>query len=344
MNLEQFKYTIEDKLIAKFPAEPRESARLLVYYCREGRMEHKRISDLPEILKDTLIVVNDTKVLPARLKGVYKNEEIELLLLVNEINESGRIRALVNRRVNKGEEILVSDLKFTVQEDHEKSMLLSYEFNETELFKIIDVVGETPLPPYIQSNSDELNKRLQYQSIFADSAPSVAAPTASLHFTDKLIQHLKSKGVIFKKITLQVGLGTFAPIFEENFKNKKLHTEYYSLDEETSKAIKLAMRSGIKVVAVGTTVARVLETTKNEIANGISKRGKTDIFIFPPYKFSVPDILMTNFHVPKSSLMCLVEAYLRDKKAKHTLVQIYTEAIKEQYRFYSFGDAMIILP
>lgn len=345
-NLEQFAYNISEHLIATTPAEPRESARLFVYHTSSNQVEHLRVADLPRLLPHSLMVVNDTKVLPARLFGKTEDGQgIEMLVLVDlNITKDGMVRALVNKRVHTGDTITVAKQRFVVVEDHEKSMLLHFLSGREKLLQLLNDMGNTPLPPYIKTEVSEAQKRSQYQTIFADEAPSVAAPTASLHFSSTLLKNLKKAKVDMVNTTLQVGLGTFAPIFAENFESKKLHTESFVLPKATALKIKQAKSESRLVVAVGTTVCRTLESAKEAVLKGEGKVGKTDIFIFPPYHFTVPDVLMTNFHVPKSSLMCLVQAFIDDKGGKRSLVDLYNEAIDLNYRFYSYGDAMLIMP
>ncbi len=345
-SLNEFAYSISERHIATTPAEPRESAKLFVYHAGSNRVEHLTVADLPCLIPQSLMVVNDTKVLPARIFGkIETGESIEMLVLVDlGITIEGQVRALVNRRVRIGDKIYVDKETFVVVEDHEKSMLLHFEAGRNKLLKLLNDIGHTPLPPYIKTEVSETQKRNQYQTIFANNAPSVAAPTASLHFTPALLQNLKQAQVEIATTTLQVGLGTFAPIFAENFESKKLHTEHYVVPKETAALISEAKASSRLVVAVGTTVCRTLESAKTAVLKGEGKNGETDIFIFPPYHFTIPDVLMTNFHVPKSSLMCLVQAFIEDKGSKRKLVDLYKEAIEHNYRFYSFGDAMLIVP
>lgn len=343
--LDQYDYTLPEGLIANEPAEPRDSARLLVYHTKYDDVELRQVKELPQLLADSHLVYNDTTVLPARIKGVGEgNKEVELLILVDQgFSETGEVRALVNRFTPINEVIRVSGHTLTVLDNKEKSMLLKFSGAQTDLEKLLESGGETPLPPYISSKATETEKRKQYQTIFASGNPSVAAPTASLHFTPELIENLQEVGTTFSPVTLQVGLGTFAPIFAENFRENKLHTEYYSISKDSAVAIKHAKENKRPIVAVGTTVVRTLESAKAAVAHGDSSFGATDIFIYPPYSFTVPDILMTNFHFPSSSLMCLVDAFLQDKHAKRNIMDLYKIAIKEKFRFYSFGDAMLIL-
>ena len=343
-SLDIYDYNLPPELIAHAPAWPRDSARLMVYDTKTDIVSFCTIRDLFEKIPSSLIVVNDTKVLPARIAGEHKDESIELLVLVDQgFSSDGMVRALVNRRVRSGEQVLVNGVTFTVIEDHEKSMLLRANTGKRQLLQLLHDAGETPLPPYISSEFDEEQRRVQYQSMFAVKAPSVAAPTASLHFTPELVRRLTDNGSEFASVTLQVGLGTFAPVFEEHFESRQLHTERYVVPRRTANAIAATSRALRPVLAVGTTVVRTLEAAKRSLATGRESSGVTDLFIYPPHHFTYPDLLMTNFHVPRSSLMCLVEAYLQHKGAKSSLVELYQLAIAERLRFYSFGDAMLIL-
>lgn len=343
--LSNYDYRLPSDLIAHTPKEPREAARLFVYETATGIVTHKTIGDLPDYLAGNLIVVNDTTVLPARLYGDYQGSRIELLILVDQgITETGIVRSLVNRRVLVGSRItLPSGENFTVLENHDKSMLLKFSASQTALLKYLDESGETPLPPYIKNQHSEAERRLAYQSIFAEAAASVAAPTASLHFTKGLCERLKEQGSEFTPITLQVGLGTFAPIFPENFTAEKLHQEWYSVPPHTAERIKTSLDQGRPITAIGTTVVRTLESSARATKQGQGSANSTDLFIFAPYQFQLTNRLLTNFHVPRSSLLCLVDALLANKKAPHDIMELYQVAIKEQYRFFSYGDAMLIL-
>ncbi len=291
------------------------------------------------------LVTNDTTVLPARVQGIHEDgTAIELLILVDQgVGEDGTVPALVNRGVKVGEKVRVGTLTFIVLDNREKAMRMSVQEGKEALLSYLTQYGETPLPPYIDSQASEATKRLQYQTVFAEGEASVAAPTASLHFTNDLLTKLTAAGVTISPVTLQVGLGTFAPIFPEHFASGKLHEEHYFVSEASAKAIQTSKVSGRKVLAVGTTMVRTLESAKVSVMAGQGSYGTTDLFIYPPYTFTVPDMLMTNFHVPRSSLMCLVEAFIAHKGSSRRLVSIYEEAIYKHYRFYSFGDAMLIM-
>lgn len=343
--LSAYTYSLPEELVAHEPAVPRDSARLFVYYTQSGRIELRQVHDLPLILGKVRVVYNDTRVLPARLAGVGNEEKpVELLVLVDQgFGEGGEVRALVNRFTENGEVIMIGKHTFTVLDNREKSMCMRFSGSSTDLEVLLRERGETPLPPYIHSRVTEEERRLQYQTMFADDAPSVAAPTASLHFTPELTACMSKAGATWSPVTLQVGLGTFAPIFPEHFESGTLHTEYFCIPDQSSREIKEASENGVPIVAVGTTVVRALESGKEAILKGEGVVASTDIFIRPPYTFTIPDVLMTNFHVPRSSLMCLVDAFLEHKGAQHSLLELYEIAIKERFRFYSFGDAMLVV-
>lgn len=343
--LDPYDYTLPESLIAHEPANPRDSARLFVYHTATNTVTHSTVRDLPQFVAGSHLVYNDTTVVPARLHGVHRDgTPMELLVLADQgITPDGRVRALVNRGVAIGDTITVHEVEFTVVENHEKSMLLSVPGGEAIIRKLLTTHGETPLPPYIASPHDEAARRIQYQTIFAAGSASIAAPTASLHFTPALLESLKDSLVTSSPITLQVGLGTFAPIYGEHFRTKKLHEEHYFVPKTTAESIVAARTAGRPIWGVGTTVVRTLESAKDIIQKGEGVYDTTDLFIFPPYQFTYPDILMTNFHVPKSSLLCLVQAFIEHKGGSRHVIELYREAIQYKYRFYSFGDAMLIL-
>jgi len=345
VNLDNYHYELPPTLIAHAPAEPRESARVLVYDTASDTVTHAYISDLPTLIAGVHMVTNDTTVLPARLRATDEaGMPIELLVLVDQgVTEEGEVQALVNRGVTVGQVLTAGTLSFTVLDNSEKAMRLRVQEGKAALFAYLEASGETPLPPYITSSASEAEKRTQYQTVFANAAPSVAAPTASLHFTPSLIASLYSAQVTISPITLQVGLGTFAPIFPEHFVRGKLHEEHYFVSEATASNLKTSKMAKRPILAIGTTVVRTLESAKDKIIVGEGTYGTTDLFIFPPYHFTIPDMLMTNFHVPRSSLMCLVDAFIKDKGGRRGIVALYEEAIAQEYRFYSFGDAMLIL-
>lgn len=341
--LDQFGYELPEELIAHQPAEPRDSARLFVYDTAKDEVSFARVADLPGVVPPSLVVFNDTTVVPARVNGETAGRPIGLLMLVDQgVGENGTVRALVDRGVKVGQEIFTLGETFVVLENHEKSMLLRSSLVKEELYARLREEGATPLPPYIHSAAGEGERRRQYQTMFAKEGPSVAAPTASLHFTPELKAKLEARGSVFVPVTLQVGLGTFEPVYPEHFESKKLHSEHFFVPEATAKEVAAARQASRPVTAIGTTVVRTLESAKDSLAKGEGTYGSTNIFIFPPYQFTYPDVLMTNFHVPKSSLLCLVQAFLEHKSAKRHVIDLYKIAIEEKFRFFSFGDAMLI--
>lgn len=341
--LDQFDYQFPEELIAHEPAKPRDSARLFVYDTARDEVTFHTVVDLPVVLPASLIVVNDTTVVPARLIGELAGRPIELLVLADQgVGENSTVRALVNRSVKVGQEIIVGSVVFTVMDNREKSMVLKASVQKEVIYLLLRKKGATPLPPYIHSTTREEERRRQYQTMFANERPSVAAPTASLHFTPQVKAALEAAGSTFLPVTLQVGLGTFEPVYPEHFEYKKLHSEHFFVPEVTAKEVAAARQASRPITAIGTTVVRTFESAKESLARGEGTCGTTNIFIFPPYHFTYPDILMTNFHVPKSSLLCLVQAFLEHKGAKRHIIDLYKIAVAEKFRFFSFGDTMVI--
>ena len=342
--LDAYAYPIPEDLIAHAPINPRDAARLLVVDTTRGTVTCAHVRDLPMLVPHACVVYNDTTVVPARLNAERGDgTPIELLMLVDQgIGPDGSVRALVNMRVSVGEMLRVHGASFMVLENHEKSMLLRYQGTPEELSHLLVAVGQTPLPPYIRSHADETTRRREYQSMFASRDPSVAAPTASLHFTPELVQRMTEVDVTWVPVTLQVGLGTFAPVFDENFTSRRLHRERYCIPRETAATIVHMKAHGRPVLALGTTVLRTLESGAALIRDGVGGVGETDLFIFPPYHFAVADMLLTNFHVPRSSLLCLVQAFLEHKGVSRHITDLYRYAIAERFRLYSYGDAMLV--
>ncbi len=340
--LEQYNYELPGELIAQAPAMPRESARLLVYTISTGRMAFDIFKNLGKYLpKNSVLVFNQTKVMPARLQ-VQKTTggKAEILYLGQ---ETGLIKALSNRLLLPGTSASIlqrgktSGRTFKVVRKSGQFYFLKPNFPIKELPVMLQKFGLTPLPPYIKNSPlSEKQKRVQYQSVFAKAGESVAAPTASLHFSKNLITRLKKQGFKKKFASLNVGLGTFAPLAEKNYSSGKLHTETYEIKAEILRELKNAKKHKYPIIAVGTTAARTLET----VAKTGRLKGQTSIFIKPPYRFRLMDGLITNFHVPKSSLMMLVASLVGREK----LLKLYETAMKKRFRFFSFGDGMLILP
>lgn len=347
MKLSNFKYEYPKSLIAKYPAEPRESARLMVLDRHNKTIEHRTFADIGEYFnKGDVLVVNDTKVFPARL---YGNKEktgarIEVFLL-RELNPESRLWDVIvdpARKIRIGNKLyfvngLVAEV---IDNTTSRGRTIRFVFDGTneELYEKIDEIGETPLPPYIKRDVEE-EDQARYQTMFAEHRGAVAAPTAGLHFTDKITSQLTEKGVDITPVTLHVGLGTFRPVEVEDLTKHRMDSENYHIPRETAEKINRALKSPDNTVtAVGTTVVRAIETSLSASNMSKGSRGWTDKFIYPPYEFEITERLITNFHMPKSTLLMLVSAFA----GYDFIMEAYEEAIKEKYRLFSFGDAMLI--
>ncbi|MBI2439705.1 MAG: tRNA preQ1(34) S-adenosylmethionine ribosyltransferase-isomerase QueA [Candidatus Moranbacteria bacterium] len=362
---EKYDYTLPEALIRKEGVEPRDSARLFVYDTTTDTVTFDIFKNLTRYLPaQSLMVLNNTVVLPARLwLRKETGGKIEVFVLANEREDPQRIPALVDRKIAIGQKLFFSDGSFfEVIGQNEKIFFLRLE-SVFSLETLLEQYGKTPLPHYLLGASMEEEKlRKRYQTIFAEKGASVAAPTASLHFTDRVFSSLKKKNIVTKNITLDVGLGTFAPLQDEHFLTGKLHTEFVNIPKETIQALCHAKKTKQPIIAVGTTVTRTLESFVSKsyyfrdrensktkkwrdemCGNSVTYSGKTDIFIYPPYQFQMVDHLLTNFHLPKTSLMLLVDAFLQNKNAKRGIVELYALAIKNNFSFYSFGDSMLIV-
>ncbi|MDW5299904.1 MAG: tRNA preQ1(34) S-adenosylmethionine ribosyltransferase-isomerase QueA [Sedimentibacter sp.] len=340
MKTSDFYYDLPMELIAQIPIKDRDYSRLLVLDKETGEIEHKHFYDVLQYLKSgDCIVINDTKVLPARLYGVRRdtNAVIEILLLKRVDDKKWETLVKPGKKARIGAEIvfkenLLSGKIIEVLDDGNRIIEFQYEgiFEE-----ILDQLGEMPLPPYIHEKLEDKNR---YQTIYAKNPGSAAAPTAGLHFNDDLLEKIEAKGVNIARLTLHVGLGTFRPVKAEYIAQHNMHSEYYELEQNEADKINNAKQRGSRVIAVGTTSTRTLETIGD--ANGFvnAQKGWTDIFIYPGYKFKVVDSLITNFHLPESTLIMLVSAMA----GKEKIMNAYNIAIKEKYRFFSFGDAMFI--
>ncbi|MFD1426508.1 S-adenosylmethionine:tRNA ribosyltransferase-isomerase [Kroppenstedtia sanguinis] len=343
MDVSQFDFELPEELIAQEPAQKRSGSRLMVVNREEQTTEHRRFPDLLEYLHPgDVLVLNDTRVRPARLVGEKEETgaRIELLLL----NPLGgdRWEALVKpaKRVKEGTVIRFGDgqLQAVAQEvtDAAGGRVFQLRYSGQDLESLLERLGEMPLPPYIHRRLDEPER---YQTVYSRALGSAAAPTAGLHFTEDLLQHAKDKGVQIVTITLHVGLGTFRPVTAESVEAHQMHAEFYEVSEEAAEQIRLAQAKGNRVVAVGTTSVRTLETVARDQGEIRAARGWTDIFIYPGFPFRVTDALLTNFHLPKSTLLMLVSAFA----SRELMLQAYQRAVREKYRFFSFGDAMLIL-
>ncbi|WP_330205330.1 tRNA preQ1(34) S-adenosylmethionine ribosyltransferase-isomerase QueA [Cyanobacterium sp. Dongsha4] len=339
--LSSYDYYLPSELIAQNPVTPRDSSRLLVIE-EENSLKHQIFADLPQFLSaGDLLVVNNTRVIPARLYGEKSTGAQVEVLLVEETRDNCWL-ALVKpgKRFSVGSEIYFGDglLKATVVDKDEATggRYLEFSWQEGDSFwHLLEKVGNIPFPPYVTESSANPN---QYQTVYAQKQGAIAAPTAGLHFTDRLFEQLKAEGINKAEVTLHVGIGTFRPVEVEDIVNHDMHQEWIEIDETTVNLIRETKARGNKVIAVGTTVVRTLEGVCKECGDLRAFEGKTNLFIYPGYEFKVIDGLITNFHLPKSSLLMLVSALI----GRERLMRVYEEAIREKYRFYSFGDAMLI--
>ena len=339
MKTSDFDYELPENLIAQTPLKDRSSSRLLVLDKNTGDIEHKVFSDITSYLNEgDVLVINDTKVIPARLMGVKEDTGavIELLLLKDLGNDEWECLSRPQKRLHVG-----TIVKFSDELRAEVTSLLDDGVTHVKLLykgilmEILDRLGEMPLPPYIH---EKLKEKDRYNTVYAKNIGSAAAPTAGLHFTKELLEELKNKGVIIANVTLHVGLGTFRPVEVDDINNHKMHSEFYQMSEETADILNKAKAEGRRIIAVGTTSTRTLETIMGKYNEFRCCSGNTEIFIYPGYKFMAIDALITNFHLPKSTLVMLVSALA----GKEHILNAYKEAVKEEYRFFSFGDAMFI--
>ncbi|NLV75691.1 MAG: tRNA preQ1(34) S-adenosylmethionine ribosyltransferase-isomerase QueA [Tissierellia bacterium] len=340
MKTEEFYYDLPENLIAQYPIEDREASRMLVLDKITGEIQHSYFKKVINYLnKGDCLVLNDTRVIPARLFGRRegKNEKIEFLLLKRVKEDQWEVLVKPGKKVkpsNKiifGDGLLIADV-LSIEEDGTRIVEFSYDgiFEE-----ILDKLGQMPLPPYIK---EKLEDKERYQTVYSKHKGSAAAPTAGLHFTERLLKEIRKKGVDIAFLTLHVGLGTFRPVKVENVEEHHMHAEYYRVSEETAEKINTAKKKGGKIVSVGTTTVRTLETIATENGIVLPGNGWTDIFIYPGYNFKIVDRLITNFHLPESTLLMLVSALA----GKENILNAYNEAVKYNYRFFSFGDAMFI--
>ena len=340
MKVEDFNYNLPEELIAQTPLEKRDSSRLLVLDKKTGEIEHKHFTDIINYLnKGDTLVLNDTKVLPARLIGVKEetNAVIEILLLKNTEGDNWECLVKPARRIKVGTIVSFGEGKLKAEciaegEEGIRHFKLLYK---GILLEILEELGTMPLPPYIH---EKLADQSRYQTVYAKEVGSAAAPTAGLHFTKELLQRIADKGVNIAYVTLHVGLGTFRPVSVETIEEHEMHSEYYSMTKEVADLLNETKKSGNKIIAVGTTSTRTLETIATKYGEFKECSGWTNIFIYPGYEFKAIDSLSTNFHLPKSTLVMLVSALA----GREHILNAYNEAVKEKYRFFSFGDAMFI--
>lgn len=343
MKLSDFKYEYPKELIAKYPSDQRDESRLMVLDREDESIEHKKFKEISEYLREgDVLVLNKTKVYPAR---IYANKsrtgaKVELLLL-RELSENlWEVSVNPARKVRIGNKLEITDDVVGDVVDNTVSggrVVRFKDVTQEELYEIIDKEGECPLPPYMDREPEKMDKE-RYQTVYAEERGAVAAPTAGLHFTQDLLEELEEKGVIIKHIILHIGLGTFKPVNVEDLSRHRMDSEYYELNPETADALNKAKDENRRVIAVGTSVVRTLETVTVAGFNVAPSRGWTDEFIYPPYDFKMVDALITNFHQPESTLLMLAAAFA----GYDFLMESYQEAIEEKYRFFSYGDAMFI--
>ncbi len=341
-----FDYKLPKELIANTPAEPRDSARLFVYSTKTDEIVLDTFANLARYIPaESVVVLNDTKVVPARLTlSKLTGGEVAVLFLMNEWDGGPMIKGLPNKNINVNEGLflighpILEPVSHINEEFTFKLLVPPAEFKD-----LFDKYGRTPLPPYIHSDMAENELRERYQSTFAARPASVAAPTAALHFTDRVFRSLELKGIATTKVTLHVGRGTFSPVTPQMEKDFKLHSEPIHVSKESSELLCAAKSSGKKVVVCGTTALRLVESAAPWILAGQQFDGETSLFIRAPYEFKVADAFITNFHLPGTSLLMLLDAFLQWRGAKRSWKDLYGQAVRDRMRFYSFGDAMLII-
>ena len=340
MKTDDFDFELPERLIAQTPLLRRDASKLLVLHKKTGQIEHKTFTDIVDYLKPTdVLVINDTKVIPARLFGIKKDTKaaIEILMLKDLGDDTWECLAKPAKRVHKdtlidfGGKIMARCLE--VKDEGIRILKLTYE---GILYEILDELGQMPLPPYIH---EKLEDKDRYQTVYAKNLGSAAAPTAGLHFTEELLSKIKKKGVKIVPITLHVGLGTFRPVNVTDVTKHKMHSEFYQISKEAAAILNEAKQKNYRIISVGTTSTRTLEAVMSKYGKFEACSGWTDIFIYPGYEFKAIDALITNFHLPKSTLVMLVSAFA----SKDYIMKAYQEAIEHEYRFFSFGDSMLIL-
>lgn len=344
MKLVEFDYSLPKQLIAQEPVSPRDSSRLMVLHRKSRTIEHHRFGDVFNYLDaNDIVVLNNTKVLPVRLFGQreFTGGRVEILLLPitnHELPNCWEVLLRPSKRIKTGEKILFNENNHWAEVINKQGSRATVKFNFA-VEECLDELGKMPVPPYIKNCPlNEEERREKYQTVYAKERGAIAAPTAGLHFTPALLQSLKQKGVEVYPITLHTGIGTFQPVREADYTRHRMEEEWYEIPSLTASALTEARAKGKRIVAVGTTVVRTLETATTD-GRIKPENGWTDLFIYPGYKFKIVDSLITNFHIPRSTLLMLVNAFA----GREFIREAYQEAIRQRYRFYSFGDAMLIL-
>jgi S-adenosylmethionine:tRNA ribosyltransferase-isomerase len=345
MKLSDFDYKLPPGLIAQYPCEERDESRLLLLHRDTGKIEHLIFKDIPSLLsEDDLIVLNDTKVFKARIIGKRRGFEgkIEILIAHKLKDNIYNVLARPSRKLSPGTEIIFADKRLSAEVLGKDGDYTQLCFNVNgSLYGLLDEIGNVPLPPYIKRDTEKWDES-RYQTVYARNPGAIAAPTAGLHFTEDIISSIKAKNIGLAYLTLHVGYGTFKPVIEEDIRKHNMHEEYYEINDDTAVLAGKAKTTGKNIVAVGTTVCRALESasfkqgTKHEIRN---TKSSTGLFIYPGYKFKMVDTLLTNFHLPKTTLLMLVSAFA----GRENIMRAYKEAIRRKYRFFSYGDAMLII-
>ncbi len=344
LSTHDFYYELPEQLIAQHPSAHRDGCRLMIVDRKTGKTQHKIFSDIIDYLNpEDMLVVNSSKVIPARLLGTSDKTGSQIELLLLRMQDNGEWETLVKpgKRAKTGASFHFADeLKASVTDVLESgNRIVKFEYDTEKyasIYEVLDVIGNMPLPPYI---TEKLKNKDDYQTVYAKTEGSSAAPTAGLHFTHELLQKIKAKGVGYGEVTLHVGLGTFRPVKVDKIEEHLMHSEYFFVPDSVAKEINERRKNGGRIIAVGTTSARVLESASAPDGTVLPIEGETEIFIYPGYKFKATDALITNFHLPESTLIMLVSALA----GKENIMNAYKEAVGERYRFFSFGDAMLIV-
>lgn len=358
LKLSDFDYSLPESNIAQTPSEPRDACKLLQLDKQSGKISHHFFYDLPNLIdKNYVIVRNNTKVIPARIFGEkITGGKVEVLLVKRTgIGQNGELWEVLSKPGLKVGQVITfgpKTLNAKVVGINEYTRLIEFDLKGENLFSALDQIGHMPIPPYIKWHStDEAKLREIYQTIYAKVEGSAAAPTAGLHFTRRVEDELTSRGVEIEEVTLHVGLGTFLPVKSDQIEEHKMHKEQYFLSQDVAERLNLAKKQGKKILAVGTTTTRLLEACANEKGELVAGQSETDIYIYPPYEFRFVDAMITNFHLPKSTLLMMLSAFISKPNTQFefsnfltsNLGRAYLESIEANYKFYSFGDAMLIM-
>jgi len=356
LKLDEFDYELPEELIAQEPMPERDQSRLLIYNRKDDSLDHRSFSELSELLSPTdVLVINDSKVIPARLRGHKDHSDgaVEILLIHEVSKNCWWVMLKPGRRVRPGTTVRLhtsddeaTEIQFKVLEKNDEGHCLVTFEGTDNILNELDELGEIPLPPYIEAACHrDYDDKNRYQTVYAEQQGSVAAPTAGLHFSPQLLASLESKGIEIVRVTLHVGLGTFAPVKAEKIVDHQMHHEHFEISESAARTLNQSKDQGRRIISVGTTSVRVLETAAaNNNGHIKAQKGRTNIFIYPPYEFRFIDSLITNFHLPKSSLLMLISAMASPGQLNgiESIREVYRKAIEERYRFFSYGDAMLI--